>query len=287
MTLNDHQQQLLSLLSGVYDAREAANIADWVMENITGWKKIDRVVNKHADLSPTQIAKLEQVSNDLLKHRPVQYALGEAWFYGMKFYVNEAVLIPRPETEELVEWVVNDFQNNQRQDISILDIGSGSGCIPIAIKKNLAWANVQSCDVSEAAQHIAKQNAISLAAEVQFLQLDFLNATNWPQLGKFDVIVSNPPYIPNEEITAMEKHVVDFEPHLALFVENENPLIFYKAIADFSAQHLNAQGAVYMETHMALANEVAALFTNEIFETVEVRKDLQGKNRMVRAVRKQ
>ncbi|MBV4359624.1 peptide chain release factor N(5)-glutamine methyltransferase [Pinibacter aurantiacus] len=286
MTLNDHQQQLLSLLSGVYDAREAANIADWVMENITGWKKIDRVVNKHVGLTATQMAKLEQVSDDLLKHRPIQYTLGEAWFYGMKFYVNESVLIPRPETEELVEWVVNDFQNKQREEFSILDIGSGSGCIPVAIKKNLAWAKVKSCDISEAALHVARQNAATLNADVQFHQLDFLNTANWQQLGMFDVVVSNPPYIPNEEIVEMEKHVVEFEPHLALFVENENPLIFYKAIADFSAQYLKTKGAVYMETHMALANEVAALFTNELFETVVVRQDLQGKDRMVKAIRK-
>lgn len=256
------------------------------MENITSWKKIDRVVNKHVELSATQIAKLEQVSNDLLKHRPVQYALGEAWFYGMKFYVDESVLIPRPETEELVEWVVNDFQCKQQQDLSILDIGSGSGCIPIAIKKNLAWAEVQSCDVSEAALHVAKQNAAALNVGVKFLQLDFLNAAKWQQLGNFDVIISNPPYIPNEEIVKMEKHVVDFEPHLALFVENENPLVFYKAIAGFAAQHLKTKGAVYMETHMALANEVAALFSNELFKTVEVRKDLQGKDRMVKVVGK-
>jgi len=233
MTLNDHQQQLFSLLSGVYEPREAANIADWVMENVTGWKKIDRVVNKHIDLSATQIKKLEQVSADLLKHRPIQYALGEAWFYGMKFYVDESVLIPRPETEELVEWVVNDFQNKQQEGFSILDIGSGSGCIPIAIKKNLAWAEVKSCDVSDAALHVARQNAATLNADVQFRQIDFLMEENWQQLGMVDVVVSNPPYIPNEEIAEMEKHVVDFEPHLALFVENENPLIFYKAIADF------------------------------------------------------
>lgn len=286
MTLNDHQQHLLSLLSGVYESREAANIADWVMENITGWKKIDRVVNKHVHLSVTQIEKLEQVSNDLLKHRPVQYALGESWFYGMKFYVNESVLIPRPETEELAEWVINDFQNRQQQDFSILDIGSGSGCIPIAIKKNLEWANVKSCDVSEVALDVAKQNAETLKAGVQFIQLDFLDEANWQQLGTFDVVVSNPPYIPNKEIVEMEKHVVDFEPHLALFVENENPLVFYKAIANFSARHLKTKGAVYMETHMALANEVAGLFSNELFEAVEVRKDLQGKDRMVKVIRK-
>jgi release factor glutamine methyltransferase len=286
MTLNDHQQQLLSKLSGMYEPREAANISDWVMENITGWKKIDRVVNKQFMLTDEQVAKLDQVSSDLLKHRPIQYALGEAWFYGMKFYVNEAVLIPRPETEELVEWVVNDFQNKQQQHFSVLDIGSGSGCIPIAIKKNLAWADVNSCDVSEDALDVASQNADALRTDVQFHQLDFLNAADWEQLGAFDVIVSNPPYIPNEEIVEMEKHVVDFEPHLALFVENENPLIFYKAIADFSVQHLKAKGSVYMETHMALANDVAALFTNELFETAEVRKDLQGKDRMVKVTRK-
>ena len=286
MTLNDHQQQLLSKLSGMYEPREAANISDWVMENITGWKKIDRVVNKQFMLTDEQVAKLDQVSSDLLKHRPIQYALGEAWFYGMKFYVNEAVLIPRPETEELVEWVVNDFQNKQQQHFSVLDIGSGSGCIPIAIKKNLAWADVNSCDVSEDALDVASQNADALRTDVLFHQLDFLNAADWEQLGAFDVIVSNPPYIPNEEIVEMEKHVVDFEPHLALFVENENPLIFYKAIADFSVQHLKAKGSVYMETHMALANDVAALFTNELFETAEVRKDLQGKDRMVKVTRK-
>jgi release factor glutamine methyltransferase len=286
MTLNDYQQQLLSKLSQLYDQREAANIADWVMENITGWKKIDRVVNKHADLSTLQIARLEQVSKDLLMRRPVQYALGEAWFYGMKFYVNESVLIPRPETEELVEWVVNDFGNKKHQALSILDIGSGSGCIPIAVKKKLEWASVESCDVSEAALQVAKQNAAELNADVEFHHLDFLDAANRDQLRMFDIVLSNPPYIPGAEIIEMEKHVVDFEPHIALFVEDHNPLVFYKAIADFSKQHLKNGGAVYMETHMALANEVAALFTGEPFRSVEVRKDLQGKDRMVKAIRK-
>lgn len=286
MTLNDHQQQLLSMLSELYEPREASNIADWVMENITGWKKIDRVVNKQAGLSAEQIARLEKVSKDLLKRRPVQYALGEVWFYGMKFYVNEAVLIPRPETEELVEWVINDFSDKKQQTLSILDIGSGSGCIPVAIKRNLPWANVESCDISEVALQVAKQNASALSAEVSFHCLDFLNPANWAQLEMFDVVVSNPPYIPGTEMAEMEKHVVDFEPHIALFVEDHNPLVFYKAIADFSKQHLKSGGSVYMETHMALANEVAALFADEMFRAVEVRKDLQGKDRMVKAIRK-
>lgn len=285
MTLHEAQQQLLTSLLTIYDNREAANITDWVLENITGWQKIDRVVNKQAHLLAEQQTRLEKISNDLLRHRPVQYALGEAWFYGLKFYVNESVLIPRPETEELVEWIISDVKKNlPKENFSILDVGTGSGCIPIALKKSLPDADVTSCDVSHDALAVARRNANDLNVNVQFHLVDFLSEKERSSLGKFDVIVSNPPYIPAREHEEMDKHVVDFEPHLALFVDNNEPLVFYKAIANFSQEHLSPGGMIYFETHMNLAEEVAELFRCNQFASVEVKQDLQGRNRMVKVV---
>ncbi len=268
----------------VYDSREAANITDWVLENVTGLRKIDRVVNKTSRLPAAQKERLEQITTDLLKHRPVQYALGEAWFHGMKFFVNESVLIPRPETEELVEWIIHDA-GKDTGGLLILDIGSGSGCIPIALKTKLPSAIIESCDVNSDALAVAEKNAKELNAAIQFHLLNFLNQEECEKLGMYNVIVSNPPYIPTSEQSEMEKHVVAFEPHLALFVENEDPLIFYKAILQFSTLHLFSGGSIYVETHMNLADEVAQLFKNEAFDSVEIRKDMQGRNRMVKAVK--
>lgn len=284
MTLAQAQTDTLTKLALLYDNREAANICDWVLEQVTGQKRIDRLINKQADLPEEQVIRLQQIIAELQTHRPVQYVLGEAWFAGMRFIVNESVLIPRPETEELVEWIVAECSkpDNGHRAHSILDIGSGSGCIPIALQKKLPQYTVSSIDISEAALAVASKNAVTLDADIRFQQFDFLEESNWPELPVFDVIVSNPPYIKQSEQSAMAKHVLDFEPSLALFVTDEDALVFYRKIAAFGKTHLSKGGALFLEINEALGKETVSLYEREGYAT-ELRKDLQGKDRMIRA----
>lgn len=284
MTLAQAQTDTLAKLALLYDDREAANICDWVLEKVTGQKRIDRLINKQADLPQEQVIRLQQIIAELQSHRPVQYVLGEAWFAGMRFFVNESVLIPRPETEELVEWIVTecgkpDSRNRTRH---ILDIGSGSGCIPIALQKKLQQYTVSSLDISNAALAIARKNAAMLDADVHFQQFDFLEEASWSELPVFDVIVSNPPYVKQSERSSMAKHVLDFEPSLALFVPDEDALVFYRKIAAFGKTHLSKGGAIFLEINETLGKETVSLYEQEGY-TTELRKDLQGKDRMVKA----
>lgn len=279
MTIHQAQQQLTSDLSSIYDAREAANITDWVLEALTGWRKIDRLVHKQDALDSTQSAQLEQYTSALLQHTPVQYVLQEAWFYGMKFYVDEQVLIPRPETEELVEWVVLE---NSGHGPAILDIGTGSGCIPIALKKNISEAVVYGCDISKGALAVAERNANYQHTDIQWLHLDILDPQQYHRLPVVNVIVSNPPYIPRSDQATMQDNVTKFEPHLALFVENDDPLLFYKAIADLAQEKLLPGGSVFVEIHENLGEATQKLFLDKGFTSAEIKKDMQGKERMIR-----
>ncbi|MBI2282097.1 MAG: peptide chain release factor N(5)-glutamine methyltransferase [Bacteroidetes bacterium] len=284
MTLIQAQTDTLVKLALLYDDREAANICDWVLEQVTGQKRIDRLINKQATLPEEQVTRLQQIIAELQTHRPVQYVLGEAWFAGMRFFVDESVLIPRPETEELVEWIVTEYgrQDKEQRTRSILDIGSGSGCIPIALKKKLQHHQVSSIDISEAALSVARKNAATLTADIHFQQLNFLEERNWPALPVFDVIVSNPPYVKQSEQSAMAKHVLDFEPSVALFVQDEDALIFYRKIAAFGKTHLGKGGAIFLEINEALGKVTVSLYEQEGY-TTELRKDLQGKDRMIKA----
>ena len=282
MTIHEASQQLRFQLFGLYDDREAGNITDLVMEHITGWKRIDRVVNKKAILSIPQQARLEAFTRKLLQHTPLQYVLHEAWFYRMKLYVDEHVLIPRPETEELADWIIKDNIKKSTTTLRILDIGTGSGCIPLAIKKNLISAEVHACDISVDALAVATKNAQSEKLALHFHQLDILLPAERDALPVFDIIVSNPPYIPQSDKTGMATNVLAHEPHLALFVDNNNPLIFYEAIAGFAQGHLAPGGAIYLEIHEALGAAVQQLFSEKKFASIELKKDMQGKDRMVK-----
>ncbi len=219
-----------------------------------------------------------------MQHQPVQYVLHEAWFYGMKLYVDEHVLIPRPETEELVEWMLKDAETN-KQPINILDIGTGSGCIPIALKKNMPAAEVWAVDISNEALLVAQRNADTQQTSITFQQADILNKPYPSVLPTFDVIVSNPPYIPLSDKTAMHPNVLQHEPHLALFVANEDPFLFYNAIVDFAQSHLNPGGSLYFEIHEAMGEQVKQLLTQKGFINAQVKKDMQGKDRMVKATK--
>ena len=282
MTIQQARQQLLFQLFHLYGEREAGNIADLVMEHLTEWSKIDRVINKATTLSLPRQQLFEQYMAELAEHKPVQYVIKEAWFAGMKFYVDSSVLIPRPETEEVVNWVVTDLRL-PIADLKILDVGTGSGCIPVALKKKLADAIIYACDISEAALQVARKNAVDHNAAVAFICCDFLNKQERNNLPAVDVIVSNPPYIPANEQSLIPENVIRHEPHLALFVSDDDPLQFYTAIADFAKQHLNKNGCVYVEIHEDLAIAVKALFSRKGFKKIEIKKDMQGKERMVKA----
>ena len=289
MTLHEAQQRLIFQLYEIYDSREAANIADLVMENLTGWRKIDRILNKQIPLLPDKIELLEKYTVDLLLHKPIQYVLNESWFFELKLFVNEHVLIPRPETEELVEWVLNEVESRRKEQggtelsrLAILDIGTGSGCIAIALKKHLPPVEIIACDISKDALEVAQKNALDLEADIGFLHVNFLDDTQWHHLPSFDIIVSNPPYIPLKDKAAMRPNVVQHEPHVALFVEDTDPTIFYKAIAEFSKEKLNVNGSIFAEIHEGLANDVKRVFEESGFRNMDLRKDMQGKDRMIR-----
>ena len=283
MTVQEAYTTLMYRLFDLYDDRESANIANMVIENITDLQKIDRILNKKMLLNPGQMQQFAAFSDALLLHKPVQYVLNEAWFAAMKFYVNENVLIPRPETEELVNWVVKETIACNLQTASILDIGTGSGCIPIALKSKLTGADIHGLDVSGAALDVAKINAAKLQASVKFYQYDILNEPSLRQFSSFDIIVSNPPYIKQSENVGMRQNVLLYEPHLALFVPDDDALMFYKAIAVFGLNHLTTNGLLFFEINEVHAKEVAQMLSANGYKEIETRVDLQGKERMIKA----
>jgi release factor glutamine methyltransferase len=274
-------KQLQQKLESLYEKREATIIANWVIEQITGLKRMDRILLRGAILNEGQIEELTSKTNQLLNSEPIQYVLGNAWFSGLNFYVNPSVLIPRPETEELVEWINDD--NDLKKFKQILDIGTGSGCIPITLKLKNPFSNVMSLDISNEALIVAQKNAEKLNALIQLKQLNFLDESKWQDLPNFDCIVSNPPYIKDSERISMSKNVTDFEPTIALFVTDKDPLIFYRKIAHFGKLHLEKNGAIYLEINQALGQDVLILFEQNGY-SVELRKDLMGNDRMAKAI---
>ncbi len=282
MTIHLAYQQLLLQLYEIYDDREAANIADMVMEHVTGQRKIDRIMYKDLPVTAQQQHQLLVITDALLLHTPVQYVLHEAWFAEMKLYVDENVLIPRPETEELVDWIAKEVKSKKSKVKKLVDIGTGSGCIPISLKKQLPELAVSAIDVSEGALNVAIKNAMLQATQVYFLRLDFLDQQTWDQLGKFDIIVSNPPYIKASEAETMHQNVLEHEPHLALFVPDEDALLFYRKIAEFAKDHLTENGVIFLEINEALGEDVVKLYNNHGYKT-ELRKDMQEKDRMLKA----
>ena len=281
MQWNEYYRQYVQQLQTIYIAEEASAITLLVFENKAAVNRTDIIKYPDKILPVQQKEVLDAALKELLQHKPVQQITGEAWFYNLKFKVTEHVLIPRPETEELVQWVIHEHAT-QTGPVLILDIGSGSGCIPVALKKNLPNATITSVDISNEALTFARENAAINNVAVDFLQLDFLNEKEWQRLPAFDIIVSNPPYIPLNEKEKLDKNVTAYEPHIALFVPNQQPLIFYEAITAFAKTHLKADGKVYVETHEGLAKETAEVFSTH-FKNATIQKDINGKERMVKA----
>jgi len=290
MTLNEARTVLTKELKNVYESDELKNIIELVIEHITNMTRAEQLKNKVPYLTCTQLENLDIITERLKKNEPVQYVLGEAWFAGMKFKVNKNVLIPRPETEELVDWIVKESQESNPESFrdksqNIIDVGTGSGCIPITIKKKLPEANVSAIDVCSEALFTATENSIELNADVDFLLFDFLDEEKWKELGQYDIIVSNPPYVKQSEINTMHERVKEFEPHLALFVPDDDALLFYKKLSDFSLKHLNPGGSFFVEINESLGEKVFNLFQTAGFANIELRKDMQGKDRMIKAIR--
>lgn len=276
MTLEQAHQQLLLVLLSIYDKSEAVNIANIATEYITGFGNTDRILHKNSLLTTEQENKFKKITKELATEKPIQYVLNEAWFYSMKFFVNEQVLIPRPETEELIELV----KINNAETPSIIDIGTGSGCIAISLKSKFPHATITALDKSKEALQVAQLNAKKLNTSINFIQNDFLDESSWGSFQKFDVIVSNPPYVKQSEDVLMKKNVLDFEPHLALFVPDNDSLIFFKKIALFSQNHLQENGKIYLEINESLGQVTKQLFQQFGYH-VSIIKDLQGKERFI------
>lgn len=298
MLWKEQYQLLKQALLQQYEEGEASAIARLVVEH-TGKGDIRSI--EASILTMEQAEQINGYLKELLAHRPVQYVLNEAWFYHLKFEVNESVLIPRPETEELVEIILKETKQqidkvlNTKYEVpsdrisyfvpptSFLDIGTGSGCIPITIKKNIPAAEVTAVDVCREALHVAMKNAVNHETEINFQLLDFLDENKWQELGLFNIIISNPPYIKTGESKSMSEHVLQYEPHKALFVPDNDALIFYRKIAAFATTHLKPGGKVYVEINQQLGKETAAVFTEKGFTNVELLKDMSGNERFVKA----
>lgn len=270
--------QLSLELEAVYEPSEARQVSRIVLEDAFGVKNFSRELF----FTPDDAVRLEGIKKRLLQHEPVQYILGEADFYGLKFKVDQRVLIPRQETEELVHWILETLPLSA--NARVLDIGAGSGCIPVTLKVKRPGLQVSALDVSEGALDIAAENAARHNAAVQFLHADILQASQWPE-GFFDAIVSNPPYIPREEEALMPLRVLEFEPHIALFAGNEDPLIFYRRIAEFALERLSKGGFLFFETNEFNAHAVIDMLKALGFQGLELRQDMQGKDRMVKCSR--
>jgi release factor glutamine methyltransferase len=276
----------------MYGDREAAQVSAMVMEQLTGFTRSEMLVRDHLALDANQLAQFDRWQEELLAWRPVQYVLGEAWFSGMRFRVDERVLIPRPETEELVEWIVQKWKIESENSkvgeepaADVLDIGTGSGCIAIALKKRIPDAVVIAIDKSTGALQLARENAAALDADLHVHEIDILDDFQTASLPRVQVIVSNPPYVPRSAGAHMRPNVHRYEPHLALFVSDEDPLLFYRVIAVRGLQILAPGGMLFFEIHAGAGQAVAELLQQLGYTGVERKEDLSGLERMVAAVR--
>ncbi|MDR2058206.1 MAG: peptide chain release factor N(5)-glutamine methyltransferase [Dysgonamonadaceae bacterium] len=281
-----------SQLQGLYPEPEIKSFSYLILEFICKKDRQNIWLGKDKQLSSNEWLQIKEIVTELKKYRPIQYIIGETEFYGIKLKVDANVLIPRPETEELVEWIINDFSPTARRvkeveleeekELNILDIGTGSGCIAVSLAKHLTSASVYALDISEEALGVARQNAEKNGVDVQFFRHDIFE--EWPDYlpQRWSIIVSNPPYVTPEEKTIMSKNILDYEPHQALFVPQEKPLLFYERIASMALTCLKANGNLYFETSSIYGKDVVAMLKSKGFRTVELKQDISGRDRMVR-----
>jgi len=279
-TVQDAFNTFKQTLASVYDVLEADAVTTLVLSELTGNSKAKLKAFPETALTDDQSEKLTIILDQLKKGEPVQYILGYTEFYGLNFEVNPNVLIPRPETEELVNWIIESAVSPA---INILDIGTGSGCIAITLKHELAQSTVSAIDISAGALETAKRNASLNKVDVHFIHADILAHENISIDEKLNIIVSNPPYVTETDKRQMHANVTDFEPHSALFVPEENPLLFYKVIASFAAKNLKPNGLLFFEINESYGKETIELLTNKYFNNIELRKDMSGRDRMIKA----
>ena len=287
MQLTTYRTQFVNSLSAVVDEAEAQSFFYLVVEQVHQLKRIDLALEPTYTITEAQWQQWESIRLRLLNQEPIQYILGSTSFYGLPFIVNPAVLIPRPETEELVEWILKIFALNRQPTTDnrqqLLDIGTGSGCIAISLAKNLPDVHVSALDVSAKALEIAQLNAQQNGVQINFICQNILETTKLDQ--QFEVIVSNPPYVREIEKHEIQANVLEHEPHLALFVTDEDPLLFYRKIGELAIDSLTPSGSLFVEINQYLGEATVQLFLQIGFTQVELKKDLYGNDRMIRASR--
>ncbi|PTX43764.1 release factor glutamine methyltransferase [Christiangramia gaetbulicola] len=282
MLISQLKIQFIESLQDEFPITEIESFFYILTEYYLGIKRIDMALDRDLEISEAQFQKFEKAMLRLKDHEPVQYITGQTEFYGLEFEVNKNVLIPRPETEELIEWIIQDHQNKSEK-LNILDIGTGSGCIPICLAKNINNAHVGSFDISKEALALARRNAQKNNVEVDFREFDILSAEKLDE--KYDIIVSNPPYVRELEKKEMHKNVLEHEPELALYVQDDDALIFYRQISQLAKEALKENGVLYFEINQYLGEETKALVESFGFEA-ELKKDIFGNHRMLKAIRK-
>ena len=281
MLIRDYKKPFLQELSSLYDEKEAEHFFYIILEKLHGLKRLDLALNPEIIMDGSHLKQWKNILSDLKKQKPIQYILGETEFYGLPFWVDENVLIPRPETEELVALILNEEASGKRQatSVRILDIGTGSGCIPISLKKNLPDAEVYAIDVSEKALVVAQKNAKLNKVDVTFIIKNILETSSLER--QYDIIVSNPPYVRNLEKQEIKPNVLEFEPHLALFVEDNDALLFYRKIAELAKKNLSPNGQLYFEINQYLGKETVELVESFGFKNVTLHQDIYGNDRMI------
>jgi release factor glutamine methyltransferase len=281
MKLQDLAREFKDELHDIYGHDEAESIFLIAIQSVLQYKRADYLLKKDESLSAEHLAKLQNVLSELKTGKPLQYILGETVFYGFPFKVNAAVLIPRPETEELVEWIIEsaELADVTGAGLRILDVGTGSGCIAVSLQKSLPNCKVSALDISKEAIETASTNASLNEVDIKFIHADI---RTFATEKKFDLIVSNPPYITQREKEEMHDNVLEHEPHLALFVADEKPLEFYEAIADFAWLSLSDMGLLFFEINEHLGQETIDMLSSKSFINIELRKDMQGKDRMIK-----
>lgn len=279
MNTNQAQAYFKNGLAGTIDSAEITAMWRVVMKHIMNYDPVDLILRGDSELPQFMQSRLDHIIGRLVQHEPLQYILGEAFFHGHKFEVTRDTLIPRPETEQLVDMIVDE---NPQSDLKVLDLGTGSGCIAISLACALRFASVTAIDISSAALEVAQRNAQACKARIAFLQGDILNLECLP-CEPLDIIVSNPPYICDSEQESMEPNVLDYEPHTALFVPDAQPLLFYDAIASYALRALRPGGRLYLEINQRYGNETMLMLQNYGFENARVHRDSWGNDRFVTA----
>ncbi|MDP4599791.1 MAG: peptide chain release factor N(5)-glutamine methyltransferase, partial [Polaribacter sp.] len=288
MSLKEYKKLFSETLKDIFPSTEIDTFFLYLMEEYLGFSRVDLVLQSDFIIDKDTKNLFDRAFERLKNQEPIQYILGKTEFFGLPFLVDKNTLIPRPETEELVAWIIDEVEilnNKSSPKISLLDIGTGSGCIPISLAKNIDFAAIYAIDISTKTLEVALKNADSNQVSISFFEMDILKTSNLDLLSKdktqinFDIIVSNPPYVRESEKSAMDKNVLENEPHQALFVSDENPLVFYEKIADLALLHLSRNGLLFFEINQYLGNQTVNMLLKKGFKNIELRKDIFGNNR--------